>query len=157
MIMYTNSNALNLNSSILKKGSLYNNDPFAKSTLSFLFKHQAIFSLDRLVINPTQSLTHILPKITQYFMIICIACKSLEISVSPLFYTDNGNPITNGLVSHLLCHFLSKVFFFLFDSFACLKTDEALDGNLSRISFCYFFYVFSNRLFSVFSFYINLI
>lgn len=59
--------------------------------------------------------------------------------------------------SHLFCYFFSKVLFFLFDTFACLKTNKCLDCNLSSISFRNFFHVFSNRLFSVFCFYVYLV
>lgn len=50
-----------------------------------------------------------------------------------------------------------KVFFFLFNTFTSFKTNESFDCNISSVCFSNLFYVFSNCLFSVFSFNISLI
>lgn len=101
----------------------------------------------------TQNSTIFCEILQQFIILVKIASNRLN----TLFNQHCIILANDKLVSHLLCHFLSKVLFFLFDSFACLKTDESFNGNLRRISFCYFFYIFSNSLFSVFSLYISLI
>ena len=58
---------------------------------------------------------------------------------------------------HLFCNFFCKVFFFFLQTFACFKSYETFDCDVCVVCFCYFLNVFTNRLFSIFCFYIYLI
>jgi hypothetical protein len=80
------------------------------------------------------------------FMSVLMDRKSIIIETS-----------TDKLLSHLLSNFLSKILFLLLKAFTSLETNEFFNCNFSAVCFGYFCYILCYCLFSVLSFYINLI
>ena len=80
------------------------------------------------------------------FMSVLMDRKSIIIETS-----------TDKLLSHLFSNFLSKILFLLLKAFTSLETNEFFNCNFSAVCFGYFCYILCYCLFSVLSFYINLI
>src|SRR5699024_6997773 len=83
--------------------------------------------------------------------------KALENSRFTGFSRASSTFSFRKLHSHLFCDFLSEVLFLLLDSFACLVTGKAFDGDVRAVSLCNLSHISANGLLAVLSLYIYLV